>query len=317
MSTHPVLIFGGASIGSAYTTPEAVEELLSTLQSLGIRKIDTAARYPPTSPGTSELLLGDAGAARQGFTIDTKILASGDGSGNLAPAAIEQSLQGSYERLKLENARVNVLYCHRPDNQTPLEEQAAALQAQYEKGLFKQLGVSNFSPEMLSDFIEICDRKGYIKPSVYQGQYNLICRGSEDTLFPTLRKHGIFFNAFSPLAGGFLTGRLTANETEGTRFADGNVMGQAYKAQYDKEEMHDAIASLNVIIESLGISKIEASLRWICFHSALGAQDGVILGASKPTQLVSNVEAVAKGPLPEKVVTAMDAIWRSISGKAD
>lgn len=105
MSTHPVLIFGGASIGSAYTTPEAVKELLSTLQSLGIRKIDTAARYPPTSPGTSELLLGDAGAARQGFTIDTKILASGDGSGNLAPAAIEQSLQGSYERLKLENVR--------------------------------------------------------------------------------------------------------------------------------------------------------------------------------------------------------------------
>lgn len=121
----------------------------------------------------------------------------------------------------------------------------------------------------------------------------------------------------SPLAGGFLTGRLTANETEGTRFADGNVMGQAYKAQYDKEEMHGAISSLNDIIESLGISKIEASLRWICFHSALGAQNGVILGASKPTQLVSNVEAVAKGPLPEKVVAAMDAIWRSISGKAD
>lgn len=49
---------------------------------------------------------------------------------------------------------------------------------------------------MLSEFIEICDRNGYIKPSVYQGQYNLVCRGSEDTLFPTLRKHGIVFNAF-------------------------------------------------------------------------------------------------------------------------
>ncbi|OJD36445.1 aldehyde reductase [Diplodia corticola] len=314
---HPALIFGGASIGSAYTTPEAVADLLATLKSLGIQRIDTAARYPPTSPGTSERLLGEAAAARQGFTIDTKVLASGDGSGNLTPAAIDDSVQQSYSRLQMGDAKFNILYCHMPDPQTPLEDQAAGLNDQHRKGHFKHLGVSNFSPEMLSEFIEICDRKGYVKPSVYQGQYNLVCRGIEDTLFPTLRKHGIAFNAFSPLAGGFLTGRLTANETEGTRFAEGDAMGNFFKAQYDKKEMHDAIASLNSIIEALGISKIEASLRWIFYHSALGASDGVILGASKPAQLDSNVSAVKKGPLPEKVVSAMDAIWRSISGKSE
>lgn len=103
MTSHPAFIFGGASIGSAYTTPEAVTELLSTLKSLGVRRIDTAARYPPTSPGTSERLLGEAGAAREGFVIDTKVLGSGDGSGNLTPAAIDKSVHESYQRLKMED----------------------------------------------------------------------------------------------------------------------------------------------------------------------------------------------------------------------
>ncbi|KAL1626220.1 hypothetical protein SLS54_003055 [Diplodia seriata] len=319
-TAHPEIIFGGASIGSAYTTPEAVTGLLHSLKTLGIRRIDTAARYPPTNPGASEKLLGEAGAVRDGFTIDSKILSSGDGKGTLTPLAIDKSVYESNSRLKMHEttgAHLNILYCHMPDPQTPLEEQADGLHAMHKMGLYEQLGVSNFSAEMLTEFIAICERKGYTPPTVYQGQYNLVCRGVEDTLFPTLRKHGITFNAFSPLAGGFLTGRLSANETQGTRFADGNVMGQSYKAQYDKKEMHDAIDRLNTIIDARGISKIEASLRWIFYHSALGEQDGVILGASKPEQIVSNVEAVQKGPLPDEVVSAMDAIWHSVSGKAE
>ncbi len=139
MSAHPLLIYGGAAVGDSYTTPEAVSELLNTLQSLGIDRIDTAARYPATNSGASERLLGLAGAAKHGFTIDTKVVCSGDGSGSLEPAAIDKSLEGSYERLQLHNATVNVLYAHMPDPKTPLEEQAAGLNAQYEKGLCKKV----------------------------------------------------------------------------------------------------------------------------------------------------------------------------------
>ncbi|KAL2015846.1 hypothetical protein VTK56DRAFT_4693 [Thermocarpiscus australiensis] len=200
-----------------------------------------------------------------------------------------------------------------PDPKTPLEEQAAGLNAQYEKGLIKKVGLSNFPPSMLAEFLEICNKNGYVKPSIYQGQYNLIRRKAETTLFPILRKHGMTFNAYSPLGGGFLTGRLTAGETEGTRFAEGNAIGQFLKAQYDKKEMHDAINHLSETIGSLNISKAEASLRWICYHSALGPDDGIILGASKLSQLAENVEAISRGPLPGSVVSAMDKIWRTIS----
>ena len=138
MSPSPLIIFGGASVGNTYNTVEEVSDLLATLQSLGITYIDTAARYPPTNPGASERLLGEANVADRGFIIDTKILANGDGSGNLTPAATNASLQRSYNRLHLKEGDVNVLYAHRPDPQTPVEEQAAGLDAQYRKGLFKK-----------------------------------------------------------------------------------------------------------------------------------------------------------------------------------
>ncbi|AEO64699.1 uncharacterized protein THITE_2110991 [Thermothielavioides terrestris NRRL 8126] len=311
--SHPILIFGGGWIGKEFGSREEVSDLLKTLQARGITRLDTAARYPPTDPGASERLLGEAGAPSRGFTIDTKVLCSGDGSGSLEPAAIEESVKASHERLQLHDGKINVLYAHRPDPKTPLEEQAAGLNAQYEKGLVNKIGLSNFPPSMLAEFLEICDKKGYVKPSVYQGQYNLVRREAETTLFPILRKHGMTFIAYSPLAGGFLSGRFTAGETEGTRFAEGHIAAQILKAQFDKKEMHDALNHLGEVIKPLGISKAEASLRWLCYHSALGPDDGVILGASKLSQLTENVEAISRGPLPDSVVSAVDNIWRTIS----
>ncbi|KAJ7486207.1 NADP-dependent oxidoreductase domain-containing protein [Mycena galericulata] len=316
-SPPPTLIFGGASVGSTYTTPDALADLLTALKAQDIHRIDTAARYPSANPGESERLLGATAAARQGFTIDTKILILSEAAGSLAPAAVEKSLRESYERLDLgTDTAINVLYCHAPDPTTPLEEQAAGLDAQYKKGLFKQLGVSNFPPEMLERFFEICERKGFVKPTVYQGQYNLVSRASEATLFPILRRHGIVFNAYSPLGGGFLTGKFTSGDTEGTRFAEGSPFAPMLRAQFDKTVMHDAVRALDESLATYapGVSKVEVSLRWVCFHSALGSGDGVILGASSPAQLVQNVVGIRNGPLPEEVVAAVDAIWHTVSG---
>ncbi|KAJ7451676.1 NADP-dependent oxidoreductase domain-containing protein [Mycena latifolia] len=314
--SRPTLIFGGGPIGSTYATAESVSEILSALKALGINRIDTAARYPQTNPGESERLLGQVGAVAQGFVVDTKILVSDDPSGSLEPVAVGNSLRESCERLALPNdGQVNVLYCHAPDRTTPLEAQAAGLDAQYKNGLFTQLGISNFPPELLARFIEICEREGFVKPTVFQGQYNILWRASEDALFPLLRKHGIAFNAWSPLADGFLTGQLTAGKTDGTRFADGNLTGRYFKATYDKAEMHAAVRALGDLLGARGISSAEASLRWVCWHSALRAEDGVIVGASSMAQLAQNVAWIDKGALPEEVVAAMDAIWREVSGK--
>jgi aflatoxin B1 aldehyde reductase len=143
--TSPTLIFGGATIGQNFPTASSVQALLDLLKQHQITHIDTADRYPPGKFGLSETLLGEVQAANQGFSISTKIFmdpAAGNGEGELTPEAIERSLAGSLGRLRVR--QVDILYCHRPDPQTPLLEQAAALDSQYRKGVFKRVSYADY-----------------------------------------------------------------------------------------------------------------------------------------------------------------------------
>ncbi|KAI9843590.1 MAG: hypothetical protein M1838_002539 [Thelocarpon superellum] len=312
---QPVLLFGGASIGAEFRTATDVRRALETAQRCGIGRIDTAARYPPPAPGQSEKLLGDVDVKRSGMVVDTKIMAAPPGAGSLAPAKIEESLLNSLASLRLD--KVNVLYCHMPDYQTPLEEQAAAFQEQFEKGRMAYLGVSNFTLEMLEQWMDICDKRGYIKPTYYQGQYNLFCRGSEEKLFPFLHKYKINFVGYSPLAGGFLTGKLTSGEDlTASRFLAGNALGAHFKMWYDKPSMHDAMMKMRVLAQEADLTSSEMALRWVVHHSALKADDGVILGASKTAQIESAVREVRRGPLPPELVGQLEALWDLVKADA-
>lgn len=169
---------------------------------------------------------------------------------------------------------------------------------------------------MLEEWLKIADEHGYIKPTVYQGQYNLLCRGWEDELLPLLRKHGISFSGFSPLAGGFLTGKLTfatdpPKSLEGTRFdlAENNLMGKAFRRWYDKPSMHAAVHQLQSACEREGTSIMDASLRWIAYHSSLGKDDEIVFGATTPEQIKAIAKAVADGPLPEKLSGEVSRVW--------
>lgn len=83
--------------------------------------------------------------------------------------------------------------------------------------------------------------------------------------------------------------------------------------QYDKKELHEAIKILDQALEPTGISKIEAALRWIAFHSQLQTQDGIILGASKPHYVEQNIQAIREGPLPAEIVAAMEKLWGQLT----
>lgn len=160
---------------------------------------------------------------------------------------------------------------------------------------------------MLAEFIEICERNGYVKPTVYQGVYNLIDRRHEGPVLDLVRKHGMQFVAHSPHASGFLRGSLTTGQIEGSRFSEGNIMSMDAR-RYDTEKHHAAIHFLDSALEPYNISKTEASLRWLAFHSKLGPEDAIIIGSSKMHQLKQNVTIIGKGPLPEEVVKALDGV---------
>lgn len=107
---------------------------------------------------------------------------------------ILESVETSLKELKV--SQTNIYYLHMPDRTTPLEETLEAINEAYKAGKFKKFGVSNFSPDEVEQTLQICKEKGYVKPTVYQGQYNAVVRGFEKGLFPILRENGIAFYAY-------------------------------------------------------------------------------------------------------------------------
>ncbi|KAI2467800.1 Aldo/keto reductase [Annulohypoxylon bovei var. microspora] len=310
---HPIIYFGTSTFGSSHVPAlqdeTVVSQFLDVLNDGGVSQIDTAARYPPDNHGGSERMIGSVKAHARGFTINTKVLFAGQSSdGSLSKEAVRKSVSNSLATLGVK--KLGILYAHAPDPVTPLAEQAEALNEQYQKGYCEKIGISNFPLEMLKSFVDICEKEGYAKPSVYQGQYNLICREPEKELLPFLRKHNMTFNAYSPLGGGFLTGKLTLGTAEGTRLR--SAYGAHFARWYDRPEFHDAVKKLLEVIEPLGIKPSEAALRWVAYHSDLSEEDGVILGATKIEQLKQNLEDIEKGPLPQDVVDEIIAIGKTI-----
>ena len=177
---------------------------------------------------------------------------------------------------------------------------------------------------MLEEWLKIASEKGYVKPSVFQGQYNLLCRTYESTIFPLLRRHNINFVAFSPLAGGFLTGKLTQStgpeDLKGTRFevSDANFMGMGFRYWYDKPSMHTAVREMAELCKTHGVKINHAAWRWILYHSLLRRErgDGVIIGPSNLNQLADYVEAAKQGPLEVDLVKGLDSLWEGVKDDA-
>jgi aflatoxin B1 aldehyde reductase len=101
------------------------------------------------------------------------------------------------------------MFLHLPDRQTPFEDTCQAMNEGVRQGKFKRFGLSNFSAAEVQKVLDICEQKGYTKPSVFQGHYNAIVRGGEKELFPLLRKHDMSFFAYSPAAGGLFSGNAS------------------------------------------------------------------------------------------------------------
>lgn len=183
-----------------FDTPEEVNGLLNAFAARGYSQLDTARGYSPLAPGTSEPRLGAVGAGDK-FTIDTKVSSQ---PGDHTKEKILKEIDISLDALKVK--QINVEYLHMPDRTTKFEEACEAMDQAHKEGKIKHWGLSNYTAQEVQQFVDICEQRGLVKPSVYQGHYNAIGRSPEAELFPVLRKHGIAFYAYSPAAGGFFSG---------------------------------------------------------------------------------------------------------------
>ena len=295
-------VSGGAA---SLSTPSGITSFLSIVKAHNITELDTARVY---ASGQSETMLGSA-AASHTFSISTKAPAFAPNS--LAYDKIISNCNASLAALKID--KVDIYYLHGPDRATPLTEQCRAIGKLYDEGKFSRFGVSNISDAEVQQIHDICAKEGYVLPSVYQGGYNPIGRGAEATLFPLLRKLGMSFYAFSPLAGGLLAKPLqeVVRPKEGTRFEAMKVFGDIYLT----EEIKGALERVQRVCDEMGVGLMEATLRWFMHHAGLRDGDAVILGASTEKQIEGSLKATEGGKLTEELVQAWRELGESLKGK--
>lgn len=176
---------------------------------------------------------------------------------------------------------------------------------------------------IVAEICEFCLKNGFELPSVYQGPYNALYRTIEAELLPCLRKYGMAFYAFNPLAGGWLTSRYHRDIDEsdietGSRFDKNRGQGRMYRARFWNESFFSALDLLRGALkeDGSGISESEAALRWMMHHSQLKQEHGdkVIIGASSKAQLEMNLGDFEKGKLPQIVEEAFDKGWEMTRG---
>jgi len=309
MSSITVL-WGTATVGNnePFITEESLNEAFKILESHGVKNLDTAQLY-----GKSEERLGEVKAGER-FIIDTKWI-GGWVPGSATKDNIVSSAKESIKKLGVK--QVDVFYIHAPDAQTDIADTVAGVDEAYKAGLFKRFGLSNYSADDVQKVYDACKAKGYVLPTVYQGNYSPVARLQETKLFPTLRKLDIAFYAYSPLAGGFLTKTAQQIRDGAGRFSEAAIGGM-YRQMYLKESYLNALAKWGQIADDEGCSKAELAYRWVTYNSPLTAAhgDGIIVGASSTKQLEQTLQGIAKGKLSDKACKAIDDIWESIKHEA-
>lgn len=303
-------VLGTMTFGESVFGSDA-SDMISRFGDLGYCELDTAYVY---NKGQSEEIIGDYLAADESgkFRIATKV--NPRITGRLDYDAVMMQFTESLRRLKTD--KVDTLYLHFPDADTPVESALEACAKLYSEGKFSELGLSNFPAWLVVDVWHKCKNNGWVLPTVYEGLYNPLSRLAENELDMVLDNFGLRFYAYNPLAGGLLTNKYSS---VGEAPAEGRFTNRPnYKNRYWKPSYFEAVNELKKLCSENGTDIIQASYRWLAFHSMLDSErgDAVIIGASKLSQLEQNISSVRNGPLPENIVDAFEKAWQTTRSDA-
>jgi len=239
---------------------------------------------------------------------------------NFGETSIKEQVDTCLKRLQVD--RVDIMYLHAPDHNTPLEITLKTMDELHKQGKFDRLGLSNYSSWLVAEVVNTCKANNWLKPTVYQGMYSAVTRQVEHELIPCLRYYDIAFYAYSPLGGGLLSGKYKFEENESKKIAKGRFNGigwdKVYRDRYWKQEHFLAIEKLKELLAQHhteeDISIPEAAFRWMYHHSKLDGDKGdcVVLGASRPEQLEMNLKySMNESTLAKPVVDFFEEWWSS------
>ncbi|HXY84576.1 MAG TPA: aldo/keto reductase [Gaiellaceae bacterium] len=283
------IVLGCGNVGGVGSAPEffgrgeTEEEAFAIMDAAwahGIRAFDTADAY---GGGRSETAIGKWIAATGNRpTLTTKTynpMTSGADHG-LSRERVERQIASSLERLGLDH--VDVYLAHAFDEETPLAQTVEAFESLVERGLIRAYGFSNIDGSQLQEALTLG------APAIVQNSYSLLERDDERDVIPICVEHGVAYEGFSPLAGGWLTGkyRRDAEPPAGSRMTQ---RPEPYE-RYRTPRVFDGLEALEDVARSRGVSTAALSLAWLLAQPHVTS---VVAGPRRPAHLEPAVEALS------------------------
>ena len=287
-----VLSFGSwVTFGDQVDTALA-RDCLTAARDAGVNFFDNAEAY---AGGQSEQIMGDAieelGWERHEYVISTKLFwGIHDGVPNMKNTLnrkyLLHAIEGSLDRLNMDF--VDLVYCHRPDPETPIEETVWAMSDMVSSGMALYWGTSEWSADEIRAAWEIAERHHLHKPVVEQPQYNIFETRKVEKEFARLYEDiGLGLTTWSPLASGLLTGKYMDGVPEGSR---ATLPGYEWLSDLlTNEDRNAKVREMSAVADRLGVSMAQLAIAWCAANPNVST---VITGASTVDQVHENMKAL-------------------------
>jgi voltage-dependent potassium channel beta subunit len=285
----------GKQIGS-----NEVKSLMHAAFDNGINFFDNAEAY---AHGEAEILMGKALSEfhREELVVSTKIFWGGNGPNDtgLSRKHLIEGTKNSLRRLQLDY--VDLLFCHRPDPNTPVEETVLAMDYLVRGGYAFYWGTSEWSADQIESAFHIAEKLNCIKPTMEQPRYNLFFRDHlEKDYLKLFEKYDLGTTIWSPLASGILSGKYNQGIPSDSRLAK-----ESWLVPENFMQLIEKTRKLGVIAQDLSCTLSQLAIAW-CLHNPHVST--VITGATKMEQLKENLGAVeVKSRLTPEIMKQIDA----------
>lgn len=278
-----------------------IKEFMHIAFDQGVNFFDNAEGY---AHGEAETLMGKAlkEFRREDLVISTKIFWGGNGPNDtgLSRKHLIEGTKNSLKRLQL--SYVDLLFCHRPDPETPIEETVLAMDYLVRHGYALYWGTSEWNAQQIEEAMTIAEREQCMKPAMEQPLYNLFFRDRLEKEYVKLfEKYGLGTTTWSPLASGILSGKYNNGIPQESRLAK-----EAWLIPPNFQEQLQKVKLLAKIAEQLSCTLSQLAIAWCLTNPRVSS---VITGATKKEQLIENLNAVPiKKRLTADVLIAINKI---------
>ena len=268
-----------------------VKEIVHRAFDAGITFFDTAEAY---NGGVAEYMLGQIlkDFNRMDYVVSTKIFWWGERKRNQQGLSKKHLIEGLHESLKrLQLEYVDIVYCHRPDPEVPMEEIISAMDYILRQGMALYWGTSEWPAEKIKEAADLARQVGIMPPIVEQPQYNMLVRERvEREYLPLYRNPGIGLTTFSPLASGILTGKYNNGIPKGSRLdLYPNLRKHLEEKEILSEKTFEKLRKIRKMADELGVKMSQLAIAWVLKNEHVSS---VILGVSSLEQLEENLKAI-------------------------